>query len=65
MLFGEVESQVRTVLVAGERVFDEGRSTRVDERDLMEHCRERARALWGRFQRAKPRWKDVLLQEEP
>lgn len=52
LLFGEVESLVRTVFVAGERVLDEGRSTRLDEAELEAGCRERAALVWDRFGRA-------------
>jgi cytosine/adenosine deaminase-related metal-dependent hydrolase len=64
-LFGDLEARVRTVFVAGERVVDEGRSTCVDEGELMDHCRERAAALWERFRRARPQWQRVPLQEAP
>jgi len=56
LLFGDVEESVRAVFVAGERVLDEGRSTRVDETELKARCRDRAAALWERFRRAAPRW---------
>jgi putative selenium metabolism protein SsnA len=52
LLSGEVESLVRTVFVAGERVLDEGRSTRLDEPELEAGCRERAALVWERFGRA-------------
>lgn len=61
LLHGDVESQVRTVFVAGERVLDEGRSTRVDEADLRDRCRAQAAQLWERFRRASPRWEAVAL----
>ena len=56
LLFGEVEPAVRTVFVAGERVLDEARCTRVEEKALDERCREHAALLWERFHRATPRW---------
>lgn len=62
-LFGDLESQVRTVFVAGERVLDEGRSTRVDEAELMQRCRERALLLWERFHGSRRQWQEVRVRE--
>ena len=56
LLFGEVESRVRSVFVAGERVLDEGRSTRIDEAEFEASCRDAAAALWKRFESASPAW---------
>jgi cytosine/adenosine deaminase-related metal-dependent hydrolase len=56
LLFGDVESKVRSVFVAGERVIDEGRSTRIDEVELASRCRALASALWERFRAANPTW---------
>jgi putative selenium metabolism protein SsnA len=56
LTFGEIEASVRCVFVAGERVIDEGRATRVDEAELCAEGRERAAALWERFGTAAPRW---------
>ncbi|UCE02149.1 MAG: amidohydrolase family protein, partial [Candidatus Latescibacterota bacterium] len=56
LTFGEVEAAVRSVFVAGERVVDEGRVTRLDEAELCAAGRERASALWERFGTAAPRW---------
>jgi cytosine/adenosine deaminase-related metal-dependent hydrolase len=57
LLFGDVESQVRTVFVAGERVLEDGRSTRLDDDELDAACRERAVQVWERFARApEVRW---------
>jgi putative selenium metabolism protein SsnA len=63
LLFGDVEAQVRTVLVAGERVVEAGRITRVDEVELRARCRERAVGLWERFRAAAPRWHEVSVRE--
>ncbi len=63
LLFGDIEAQVRTVFVGGERVLDEGRSTRVDEGELAAQCREHAARLWERFRRAAPSWHTVVVPE--
>lgn len=60
LLFGNVEAQLRSVFVAGERVVDEGRCTRIDEAELALQCRERAAALWERFRAASFTWRDVM-----
>ncbi len=57
LLFGDVESEVRSVFVAGERVVDEGRCTRVDTNELAGACREAAAQLWKRFEAARPQWR--------
>ena len=62
LLHGEIESRVRSVFVDGERVVDEGRSTRVDEAELQAACREHAARLWERFQQATPRWESLPLE---
>jgi putative selenium metabolism protein SsnA len=49
LIFGDVESDLRCVFVAGERVIDDGRSTRLVDAELDAACRERAAALWDRF----------------
>ena len=63
LLFGDVEAQVRTVFVAGERVVEAGRITRVDEVELRARCRERAAGVWERFRAAAPRWHEVSVRE--
>jgi cytosine/adenosine deaminase-related metal-dependent hydrolase len=55
LLFGEIESSVSTVFVAGEVVVDEGRNIRLDEDELDARCRERAAKLWERFRAAGAR----------
>ena len=55
LVFGEVEKNLRAVFVAGERVVDDGRSTRLDDAELESACRERARALWERIDGAAAR----------
>ncbi|MFQ5600016.1 MAG: amidohydrolase family protein [Candidatus Krumholzibacteriia bacterium] len=64
LLFGDVESRVRSVFVAGHRVIDEGCSTRLDEREISGRCRERAARLWTRFRDARPSWQRVDLRGE-
>jgi len=49
LLYGDVENDVRCVFVAGERVLDEGRTTRLPDDALDAACRERAAAVWERF----------------
>jgi putative selenium metabolism protein SsnA len=49
LLFGAVEESVQHVFVAGERVLEGGRSTRLDEAELEAGCREHAARLWERF----------------
>ena len=63
LLFGDVEAHVRTVFVDGERVLDEGVSTRLDETQLRAQLREHAAGLWERFRRATPRWEALPLGE--
>jgi hypothetical protein len=60
---GDVEASVRTVFVAGERVLDEGRSTRLEEAELWASCREHAARLWERFRAASPSWHAVHVRE--
>lgn len=49
LLFGDVEADVRCVFVGGERVVDEGRSTRTRDDELDAACRAHAAAVWERF----------------
>lgn len=63
LLYGDVESRVRAVFVDGQRVLDEGVSTRVNEAELYGQCREHAARLWERFHRSAPQWETVPLGE--
>lgn len=56
LLFADIESKVRSVFVAGERVLDEGRSTRIDEIELATRCRTLGAGLWERFRASEPKW---------
>ena len=55
LLGGNVEASVESVFVAGEPVVRDRRCTRLDERELAAHCRERAVRLWERFRAAGAR----------
>jgi putative selenium metabolism protein SsnA len=53
-VFGLSSGQVRDVLVAGELVIEDRRSTRVDEREVAATGAEQARRLWARMDAIPP-----------
>jgi putative selenium metabolism protein SsnA len=53
-LFGVSPAQVRDVIVAGDLVIAEGRSTRVDEAKIAEEAARTARRLWDRLEAIPP-----------
>ena len=55
LLSADVEQNLRCVFVAGERVVEDGRSTRIDDGELDAAGREHAAALWSRFASAAAR----------
>jgi putative selenium metabolism protein SsnA len=53
-VFGVFPAQVRDVIVAGELVIADGRSTRVDEAKIAEQAAREAQRLWARLEDIPP-----------
>jgi putative selenium metabolism protein SsnA len=53
-VFGVSASQVRDVIVAGELVVADGRSTRVDEAEIAQQAAREAKRLWARLEEIPP-----------